>query len=60
MKLIYPIWLIIFQCIALVPYIFQIRTWDFFATTNCIVLAILILVNIIYILVNMIKKHHIR
>jgi hypothetical protein len=57
MKLIYAIWTIIVDFLLLAPYIFQIRTWDFFATTTCVATAIAVLVNIIYIVVNMMKKH---
>jgi hypothetical protein len=57
MKPIYPIWLIIFHFIILAPYILKLRTWNFTANLTCIALAILILANIIYILVNRSKKH---
>jgi VIT1/CCC1 family predicted Fe2+/Mn2+ transporter len=44
----------------LVPYIFLGKQWGFAATFVSVGSAIIILVNIIYILVNMMKKHHIR
>jgi hypothetical protein len=60
MKLNYSIWAIVAEFIFLIPYVFKILAWDLFATLACVSIVIEILVNIIYILVNMMKKYHIR
>jgi hypothetical protein len=57
MKPIYTIWAIVAELILLIPYVFKILAWDLFATLTCVATAIAVLVNIIYILVNMAKKH---